>query len=331
MPFRAGTHKIMRRGQALSFLAAAMALLTAACAETQLAATAVKSIPSPVAPKPSGTYKIGNPYQIGGVWYYPAENYSYNETGIASWYGADFHAKPTANGEVYDMNALTAAHQTLPMPSVVRVTNLENGRQIMLRVNDRGPFARGRILDVSRRGAQLLGFEVQGTAKVRVELMADESRSLKLAMLGNQTPAEERVAIAAAPRVSVQSEALPPPPGFGASSPPPSQLLPRAGPVTPLPQFNATAESAAVFRIEPVRPTGIFIQAGAFANFENARRVEVRLTPFGKTEISQVNADGRPLFRVRVGPVASVAEADNLLEKIGAVGYPDARLIVDPR
>src|SRR6202167_2111476 len=130
-----------------------------------------------------GVYKVGDPYQINGVWYYPSEDLSYDETGIASWYGADFHGKYTANGEVYDLNALTAAHRTLPMPSIVQVTNLENGRTIKLRVNDRGPYLRGRIIDVSRRGAQLLGFEGGGTAKVRVRIVPAESIQAKLLAL----------------------------------------------------------------------------------------------------------------------------------------------------
>jgi rare lipoprotein A len=112
-----------------------------------------------------GAFKVGNPYQISGVWYYPKEDPFYDETGIASWYGEDFHGKATANGERYDMNALTAAHRTLPMPVVVRVTNLENGRSLRLRLNDRGPYARGRIIDVSKRAAQLLGFQENGTAR----------------------------------------------------------------------------------------------------------------------------------------------------------------------
>lgn len=116
-----------------------------------------------------GVRKIGKPYQIAGVWYYPKEDPNYDETGKASWYGPNFHGKKTANGEIYNMNALTAAHRTLPMPTYVKVTNLENGRTLVLRVNDRGPFAKGRIIDISRRGAQLLGFERQGTTRVRVQ------------------------------------------------------------------------------------------------------------------------------------------------------------------
>ncbi len=132
----------------------------------------------PVAPKPSlpytgskrlgqphsspaqvGNYKIGKPYEIAGQWYYPAVDYEYSETGIASWYGPKFHGKQTANGEIFDQHEISAAHRTLPLPSMVRVTNLENGRSLDVRVNDRGPFAHGRIIDMSRRAAQLLGFE----------------------------------------------------------------------------------------------------------------------------------------------------------------------------
>lgn len=146
----------------------------------------------------SGGYKVGKPYQIAGVWYYPSEDYGYDETGIASWYGPDFHGKFTANGEVFNQEDVTAAHRTLPMPSVVRVTNLENGRSIVVRVNDRGPFAHGRILDVSKHAAELLGLNLQGTARVRVQILADESRALALQLRnGDQAPLE------AAPRVAV--------------------------------------------------------------------------------------------------------------------------------
>jgi rare lipoprotein A len=137
-----------------------------------------------------GVYKVGNPYQIMGKWYYPKEDYSYSEVGTASWYGEDFHAKRTANGEKYDMNTLTAAHRTLPLPSIVRVTNLENGRSLVLRVNDRGPYAKERIIDISKRGAQLLGYQTKGTTKVRVEILEKESKALKAALL-NQAAQQE--------------------------------------------------------------------------------------------------------------------------------------------
>lgn len=125
------------------------------------------------APTP-GTYKLGKPYQIAGRWYHPHDNKRYEETGVASWYGPDFHGKATANGERFDENDVTAAHRTLPMPSFVEVTNLENGRKLTVRVNDRGPFAHDRIIDLSRRSAQLLGIERQGTARVHVRRVGVE-------------------------------------------------------------------------------------------------------------------------------------------------------------
>ncbi|MBR1778866.1 MAG: septal ring lytic transglycosylase RlpA family protein [Alphaproteobacteria bacterium] len=131
----------------------------------------------------AGYYKVGNPYQVAGVWYYPKEDYSYKEIGVSSWYGQDFHNGITANGELYDMHALTAAHRTLPLPSIVRVTNLQNGRSLVLRVNDRGPFVNNRVIDVSMRAAQLLGFKEQGTTQVQVEILPEESKKLKEEML----------------------------------------------------------------------------------------------------------------------------------------------------
>lgn len=114
-------------------------------------------------------YKIGHPYKIKGKWYYPAEKKDYKEIGYASWYGKDFHGGLTANGEIYDMNSITAAHRTLPLPSYVRVTNLKNGYSIVVRVNDRGPYSKGRILDLSKRAAELLGFKKHGLAKIQAE------------------------------------------------------------------------------------------------------------------------------------------------------------------
>lgn len=142
-----------------------------------------------------GLFKVGSSYQIDGRWYHPEETYSYSETGIASWYGADFHGKPTANGEIYDMHELTAAHKTLQLPSLVRVTNLENGRSLVVRVNDRGPFKRGRIIDLSKKSAGLLGFEKKGTAKVRVQVLAEESRAIAEAARRGQNTAGVEIAM----------------------------------------------------------------------------------------------------------------------------------------
>ncbi len=119
-----------------------------------------------------GHYKTGKPYRIGGRSYFPLSTASgYDKTGIASWYGRDFHGKLTANGERYDMHALSAAHKTLPLPSLVRVTNLENGRSIVVRVNDRGPFVKHRLIDLSWAAARTLGYAGKGTARVRVQAL----------------------------------------------------------------------------------------------------------------------------------------------------------------
>jgi rare lipoprotein A len=120
-------------------------------------------------PKGGGGYKVGQPYTINGKTYYPSENPSYRAEGIASWYGPDFHGRLTANGEVFDMHGISAAHPTMPIPSYARVTNLDNGRSIIVRVNDRGPYARNRIIDVSIGAANALGFYGDGLAHVRVE------------------------------------------------------------------------------------------------------------------------------------------------------------------
>ncbi len=198
----------------------AAAFAFSGCAETEFLVHSAKRMGTIFEAPSEPTYKIGQPYQIQGTWYYPAEDYQYDETGIASWYGTDFHGRRTANGEEYDMNALTAAHRTLPMPSYVRITNLENGRSLIVKVNDRGPFAKGRIVDVSRRGAQLLGFYDTGTARVRVQIMADQSRAIAARMQSKTQLAKggTPITVDRIPKPEVKTETLAPPPG-GAQAP----------------------------------------------------------------------------------------------------------------
>lgn len=119
-------------------------------------------------PKGGGHYKVGRPYKIANKWYKPHVNTRYDRVGTASWYGDLFHGRKTANGEVFDMDALTAAHPTLPLPTLVKVTNLANKRSVIVRVNDRGPYRHNRLIDLSRKAATILGFKKKGTAKVRV-------------------------------------------------------------------------------------------------------------------------------------------------------------------
>jgi len=156
-------------------------------------------------PKGGGMYRIGKPYNINGRTYVPAENPSYRAEGVASWYGRDFHGRLTANGEVYDMHGISAAHTTLPLPSYVRVTNLENGRSIVVRVNDRGPYTRSRVIDLSIGTAKALDFYSRGLARVRVEYVgrapiegSDDDMLMATLRDGSPAPAPSKVMIAAA-------------------------------------------------------------------------------------------------------------------------------------
>jgi len=315
-----------------SFATAAVgALLIAGCAETSFIAQTAKTIGvGDEGPRSEATYKVGKPYQIAGVWYYPAVDYNYAETGIASWYGPKFHGRPTANGEVFDMNKLSAAHRTLPLPSMVRVTNLENGRSMKLRVNDRGPFAHGRIIDISRRGAQLLGFHRQGTARVRVEIIADESRRMAASMRGGPTLAadESPITVARLPKAEVTRQQLAPPPGAAAAAPAPVESVPLAVPDRGE-QVAMTGSGTELVRVGPTGPTRIYVQAGAFSYFDNANRVRARLSSLGEVKVSSVLVDGRDLFRVRVGPFDSVDQADRVLEQLIGAGFPNSRIVVD--
>ena len=312
-------------------LLACMAVALAGCAETQLFFQSAKTIGG-AGETEQGGYKVGKPYQIAGVWYYPKADYEYRETGIASWYGPKFHGKPTANGEIFDMNEVSAAHRTLPLPSIVRVTNLDNGRAINVRVNDRGPFAHGRIIDLSRRAAQLLGFEQQGTAPVQVEILAAESQHLAMLASGQPSLAESAPKPEAAPRGAVTSQTLAPPPGTKAAPPPSPDYKVAAVENVPLPDNRPAPSLARVDEQVTVVPVKgqpkIYVQAGAFSRFENAHRTQARLTPVGRADITQVNTDQR-LFRVRLGPIGDVDEADRLLEAVIRAGFPDARVVVD--
>jgi rare lipoprotein A len=163
-------------------------------------------------PKGGGTYRVGKPYTVGGRTYNPEENTAYSAEGIASWYGDDFHGRQTANGEIYDMQSISAAHPTLPIPSYARVTNLSNQRSIIVRVNDRGPYHAGRLIDVSARTARLLGFRDHGTARVRVDYVgraslagSDDTRLEATLRQGTPAPGPSEIKVAASQAFAVQS------------------------------------------------------------------------------------------------------------------------------
>lgn len=266
-----------------------------------------------------GLFKIGRPYQVEGKWYTPQETYSYTETGIASWYGPGFHGRRTANGEVFDPNELTAAHRTLQLPSLVRVTNLENGRSLVVRVNDRGPFRRGRVMDVSKKAAQLLGFIGNGTARVRLDLLADESRQIADAARQGRDTSGVEVALNESRPLRMEQISYQP------------QLTQSdiAAPMVPGHVENGKFLPDPVVRQFPVTPTSLYVQAGSFSSRENAAHLARSLSQFGNAQVYQVDVQGAPFYRVRVGPLPSVDQADNLLSRLVANGQKQAIIVVN--
>lgn len=381
------------------------ALFLTACSETEFISHLAKKITWPGQQEEAGTYKIGKPYRAEGVYYYPQEDFNLVETGIASWYGPDFHGHRTANGEIYDQQELTAAHRTLQMPALVRVTNLENGRSVVVRINDRGPFKRGRVIDCSRRAAELLGFIGHGTARVKLEVLTRESRLMaeaakrgmdtsRLTMADLEkfnTPAIQtaslqtrndvavetgRPAYAAYTRpVVAQNDALPEslqtptitveqlsaPAGTPqpVATQPPVSVPPVESSRTVSPQdrnafvngLGLDSGNAAlppqsgpngmakghvengrflpdpVVAREPVLPTGIFVQAGAFGLRDNADRLKAKLQGIAPVTVDQVNVGGKVLYRVKLGPVADVAAADRVLAQVVKSGNASARVV----
>lgn len=307
--------------------------LAIVCACAGLVAACSTAPESSLIPPGTGGYKVGQPYEEGGIWYYPHEQPDYDETGIASWYGPNFHGKLTANGEIFDAGGLTAAHPTLPMPVNVRVTNLENGRSLVLRVNDRGPFAQGRIIDVSARAAQVLGFYEKGTARVRVTYLAradlPAGRSETATVMAAVAPPAERTQ-AAAPAGRVQVAALDP------ISVAPQRYEPRAAEpddvattTEDLPPVAEPTERSNNYPVRDAGPARYYVQAGTFSHLENAERLKDRLSDAGDTAISSIDRNGEPLYRVRIGPFDSVDAADAALARLSGLGGSDAKIVVD--
>ncbi|BAU46758.1 rare lipoprotein A [Sulfurifustis variabilis] len=276
----------------------ALALLLAACGTVpqrdgyyqddgphERAPVDLAAVPDAV-PRAEPLSESGNrPYTVFGVGYTPlAEARGYRERGVASWYGKKFHGRRTSSGEPYDMYAMTAAHKTLPLPSYARVRNLENGRSVVVRVNDRGPFLHNRLIDLSYAAAWKLGIAGSGTGIVEVET------------LDPHAPPAPATTVASRPRLSVVSAAQ-------------AGTEPHAGP-------------------------RLSVQVGAFTRHANAVALRDRLERAGLAPI-YIQAAGdaaggaTPLYRVRIGPVASVEQGDRLVEEAGRQGVPDALIVVD--
>jgi peptidoglycan lytic transglycosylase len=280
-------------------------------------------------PKGGGYYQIGKPYQVAGQWYTPREDPAYDRVGSASWYGELFHGRRTANGEIYDMDRLSAAHPTLPLPTYARVTNLNNGRSIVVRINDRGPYARDRIIDLSKRSAELLGFRGHGTATVRVKylgrapLNGDDSyekrylaeQSWSRALVRRDAPstpgtfASQKKVLVASRETVAQPQYVAPP---EADPPPPAQST---GSTSPAAKTGTKA-------------TGLMIQAGTFRNKDNVERARTALSAIAPVDVSSIEVRQDLYFRVRVGPFPGQAEAKAALAKVTRAGYQGAKVVL---
>lgn len=256
-----------------------------------------------------------SPYVVFGKQYFPIQDARrYQAVGPASWYGTKFHGQATANGETYDLYGMTAAHKTLPLPSYVRVTNLENDKVVVLRVNDRGPFYSDRIIDLSFAAAKKLGFAEKGTARVKVEGIdphewwAQQGRPVPLVLANNQPARASAVQTVAQP-VSQPIEHYSPP------------LTQHAAAVVPV-QIDAKKNDS-------LAASGLYLQVGAFANPDAAELLKSKLSQTSSVPvfISSVVRDQQILHRVRMGPISNQGEAEQLQSSVRLANLGQATLV----
>ena len=278
--------------------------------------------------KPKPVYKIGEPYEINNIWYYPKRDLTYEETGIASWYGDKFHGRITANGEIFNKNIISAAHKTLPMPSMVRVTNLDNGNVLNVRINDRGPYVHGRIIDLSEKAAELLGFKEVGVSRVKVNILLEQSlwleRSAKEGKFpGIYTPKNNPIVLpsinsASRPKVSIKNTSE------GVKDLDETKINIQKS-------FTEILASSRQGNLRNVNPTEtkIWVQVGAFSSTINANNVVAKVAHLSKTKITTIDSNGRILHRVRLGPTQEIEMADEILNKVFELGYKGSKIVVD--
>ena len=264
-----------------------------------------------------GAYKVGKPYKVNGRWYYPKTDPSYDHIGTASWYGQDFHGLKTANGEVFDMNRVSAAHPTLPLPSLVRVTNIENGRSIVLRVNDRGPFVDDRLIDLSQAAARELGYERNGLAKVRVQFV-QIAYDAAAPTASPAVPASTKVLRRTPPRPPVVAE---PEPVIAAASLPVTAV---SAPVQVAAVRQETATPPVTAALPSCAAGGWVVQVGAFADAASVRAVASQVSSLERVRVEPAFANGMAVARVRLGPMADRARAGTLLGEVRALGHDEA-------
>lgn len=266
----------------------------------------VSKIPDAVPMPHQGSYKA-NPYEVMGKTYFPLQDARrYRASGVASWYGTKFHGQATANGETYDLYGMTAAHKTLPLPSFARVTNLDNGKSVVVRINDRGPFHPGRVIDLSYAAAVKLGYRRQGSARVRVEALSPEDARL---------PASNAVA---GPDVAAPAAPAPAAPATGID-----RLL--ADMPAPAPAGAPTPAAEAASGEEQVT-----LQVASFSDPQNAQRALTRLqgAAIARAWLRDADVGGRKIWRLQVGPVQATAMTE-LAARIVGLGFGHPQRVRD--
>ncbi len=334
-----------RRHDLLWLVVLATALLLNGCASQGKRGADTDEIPPEIAripdavPKVEPLAKSGNPesYVVRGQRYFTEKSSrGHVERGLASWYGEPFHGRKTSSGEIYDMHAMSAAHKTLPLPTYARVTNTENGRSVVVRINDRGPFHGPRIIDLSYTAAVKLGVARRGTAMVEVRAIDPRrARSVTGLFLASQEETRVEKPVSARPaRVAARSSdparptkaavsavavARTPPPRTQPDRSSVAQDTPAAAPRTPVPAAPNIAQRSAPNRAN----SPLYLQVGAFGDQRNAERLRSRLiTEHLNDDIRIVEPElaGAPLYKVRIGPLASEQDADRVSQQLAALG-----------
>lgn len=275
----------------------------AACSTMNLP-EAPKTIGAPVKANPH--YKVGAPYKIDGEWYTPKVDERYEEVGVASWYGDDFHGKLTANGEVFDKRRLSAAHKTLPLPTLAEVENLENGRRIIVRVNDRGPFVDDRVIDLSHGAADELGFTGKGLARVRVRYVGETNVTGLAALPGEKAPS--RMASQTAPRPAT----LPTNAAAAATQDRLGALIARE-----------TGQPAAV----AARTEDFWVELAAVDDLKALESMNLDIPDVGPVTLQSGQSAGRQRQFLRIGPFIDEAVAVASLSRARAAGFGGAKIV----
>jgi rare lipoprotein A len=271
--------------------------------------------------KPDPHYVLGKPYMAANVWYYPRESFNLDQTGLAAIAQGD-SGRLTTDGEIFDQTALAAGHPTIQLPAIARLTNLENGREVTVRLNDRGTGDPRRLVEVTRRTAQLLAMPPDGATRVRLQVLPNESHAAADAL-----PGAPSLAMTAAPRGAVEVAQLAPPPGI------------RQGGGQALPAVSVSAPTEAPMAAPPMRlpevitqtvpqPGQLMVELDTFEEYQYAAVQRAKMGRAGAHIVSVV--EGRThRFRVEIGPLPNVARADAVLDQALASGIPDARIVVD--